>query len=327
MNKRTFIIVISSIIIISGIIGTYNKKEVSKASSSAIRIAIFEPASHPALDEIVQGFIETLSQSKKQYVFERFNANGNKILLRSLAEEILQNKFDLIFTVGIECSLTIKNLSIKKQCSTPIVFTGVDNPQKIGLVGERITGVSTQPCYPQQIEILTDLIPSVKKILLVYDPTQGCGLESDKDQLTLILKKKNIELTAIEIESISEISQKATAYMAQIDVVMVLKDHTIVSGIDSLIELCKRYHKPLFASDLNSGIKGAALAYGIREYDSGAEAGLKAQLILEYFKKPSEIAVSSMKTFKMLINKKAAETQGFMLNSQKFSQHTSIELY
>lgn len=326
MDKKIIIIVIS-LIIMSGIIGTYNKKEDSKDSSSVLRIAIFEPASHPALDEIVQGFIETLFQSKRQYTFERFNANGNKILLRSLAEEIIQNKFDLIFTVGIECSLTIKNLSLKKQCSTPIVFTGVDNPQKIGLVGERITGVSTQPCYSQQIEILTDLIPSVRKILLIYDPTQGCGLESDKEQLALIFNKKGIKLTAIEIESISEISQKATIYMPQIDVVMVLKDNTIVSGLDSLIELCRRYHKPLFASDLNSVIKGATFAYGIREYDSGSEAALKAQLILEYFKKPAEIAVSSIKRFKTLINKKAVETQGFMLLSQKNSEYTSIELY
>ncbi len=323
MKKVLFIML--SILMMSGMVYLTDKK--SGHQNSAIRIAIFEPATHPALDEIVQGFIETMAKSKRHYVFERFNANGNKILLRSLAEEILQDTFDLIFTVGVDCSLTIKNLSIKKQSLTPIVFTGVDDPQKLGLVGAMITGISTQSNYPKQISLLTELMPNIKNILLVYDPTQGSGLESDKEQIASILKEKNLKLTAVEIESISEITQKMISHIDKTDVVMVLKDNTAVSGIDSIIELCNRRRKPLFASDLNSGMKGAALTYGIREYDSGAEAALKAQLILEHAKNPSEIAVSSIETPKMLINKKAASVQGLDVDLQKISELTSIELY
>src|SRR6202030_4169062 len=119
------------------------------------------------------------------------------------------------------------------------------------------------------LNLLIALKPSIKQLLLVYDPSQGSGLEKDKYEIADIVKKKNIALHAIEIQNVSEIQQKVTGFMTNADTIMILKDHTAVSGIDSLIILCQRYHIPLLASDLNSGIKGAVLAYGIREFDSG----------------------------------------------------------
>ncbi len=49
--------------------------------------------------------------------------------------------------------------------------------------------------------------------------------------------------------------------MATTDLVLILKDNTVVSALDALTHLCERYKKPLFASDLNSTEKGAAVAF------------------------------------------------------------------
>ena len=72
---------------------------------------------------------------------------------------------------------------------------------------------------------------------------------------------------------------------------MILKDNTVVSGIDSLINLCQRYKVTLLATDLNSGAKGAALAYGIYEAQCGIQAALQAKLILEKGQLPSQVPV------------------------------------
>ena len=285
----------------------------------AVRIAIFEPATHPAINEIAQGFIDEMSHSDQKYIFTRYNANGNKILLYAQAQEILQQSYDLVFTIGLGCSVAMKELTAKKSNGMPVVFCAVDDPIKFNLQGSNITGVIDTTNYLEQLAITLQLKPSIKNIILVYDVSQGSGLDKDKEFIAAILKEKNIDFRAIEINGLTEIQQKVTAFMDNTDLVMILKDNTIVSGIDTLIKLCQKYQVPLLASDLNSGEKGAALAYGIHESDSGKQGALQAKLIVEQGQQPNEVPVVAVKTMIMKINCQQAIRQGLDLNFDAIS--------
>lgn len=325
MNKN---IVLFSLLIIVGCAYVASFVSLKKETGAQpIRIAIFQPATHPALDEIAQGFIDTMQDGTSlQYKFDRYNGNGNKILMQAQAQEILQAHYDLIFTIAVGCSVTIKDLCKKKQNQTPVVFTAVDDPVKLDLQGSTITGVIDQSNYPEQLDLLCAIVPSIKKLLLVYDQSQASGLEKDKNQIRSILQEKGIALSCVEILNIGEIAQKVTGSMDSTDVVMVLKDNTVVSGIDSLIILCERYHVPLLATDLNSGIKGAALAYGIYEAESGIQAAHQAKLIVEGGQSPSQIPVIAVKNMKMKINCKHAQAQGLHIDCHNFAM-PGVELY
>jgi putative ABC transport system substrate-binding protein len=300
----------------------------SESNSCVVRrIAIFQPVTHPALDEIAQGFIDTMQEDTSlQYRFDRYNGNGNKILMQAQAQEMLQKNYDLIFTIGVGCSVTIKDLCYKKHNQTPVVFTAIDDPVKLDLQGPMITGVIDQSNYPHQLNLLLAIAPSIKKLLLVYDQSQASGLEKDKKQIRSILQEKGVELICVEILNVGEIAQKVTSSMDFVDAVMILKDNTVVSGIDSIITLCQRYHIPLLATDLNSGVKGAALAYGIYEAESGIQAALQAKLIVEDGKLPSQVPVIAVKNMKMKINCEHAKLQGLKIDCHNFSM-SGVELY
>lgn len=277
-------------------------------------VAILEPAIHPAIDEISQGVIDTLNRSNQTYHVKRYNANGNRILMNALAQEIRESNCDLIVTLGVGCTLIVKELCTKYNCTIPQVFCAVDGPLVQSLAGNTITGVTEKTDYFNQIQLLLLIKPSLKTIALVYDPSHGSGLEKDKNEIESILKHKKIRLQAIEIQSAAEIQQKVSHCMNSADAVLILKDNTTVSGLDSLINLCKRYQIPLVASDLNSGNKGAVLSYGITEYDSGVEAAKKALLILEQNKMPNQLPVSAVETLIMQVNISQLSTQGIALN-------------
>ena len=294
-----------------------HKEQKQETMHMQYRIAIFEPAVHPAMNEIEQGFIETLhSSAKAHYSFKVYNANGNKTLLRAQAEELIQQHYDVIFTIGAACTQTIYELTVKKGIRTPLVFCAVDDPVTMGLVqsldapGTHATGVTEYANYQEQLDLLIALKPNTKTITLVYNPAQGSGLEKDKVLLEKLAVTKNIQLVPVEVYQAHEIQHKLTAFLPKTDVVLVLKDHTVVSGIDGLVNLCNRFNVTLYASDLNSGDKGAALSYGIREYDSGVEAAYKTQEILEEHKQPREIAVTPVKSCRIKINSKAMQQQG-----------------
>ncbi len=323
MKIKKNITLILCFISFTGLFSLYKQymsdRQEQSVDAIACRIAIFQPATHPALDDIAQGFIDTMQKNASlHYIFDTYNGNGNKILMQAQAQEIAHKNYDLIFTIAVTPSVMMKNVCCKQQKQTPIVFTAIDDPIKLDLQGPTITGVVDQSNYPDQLDLLLAIVPSVKKLMLVYDQSQASGLEKDKNQICSILQKKGVDLIGVEILHIGEIAQKVKGLMESVDAILVLKDNTVVSGIDSLITLCERYHIPLLTSDLNSGVKGAALAYGIYEVESGIQAAYQAQLILEDKKLPSQVPVIVITNMKMKINCQHAPLQGLHIDCHNF---------
>jgi putative tryptophan/tyrosine transport system substrate-binding protein len=281
-----------------------------------VNIAIFEPALHPAIKEIEQGFLDTIT-SEHQPTYHIYNAQGNKTILRAQAEEIIAGSYDLIFTIGAGCSQIIKEISTKRKLYAPIVFTAIDDLSVLelnNLSHKQITGVLTQQDYKEQLSILFNLIPTVKNILLVYDPTHATGLEKDKKMIERIAAQHGRALTVVPVYTAAEITQKVPAFLPDTDIVLILKDNTIVAAIGSLIKLCNQYKKPLYASDLNSADKGASLAFGIYEYNSGVAAAQKAVDIL-YKKIPVfNVPITTVCSEKIKLNTVAAKQQQLTLN-------------
>lgn len=283
------------------------------------RIAIMLQMTHPALEEIEQGFLETLNGSIA-YSYDIFNANGDRSLMRQQAEEVAAKNYDLVFTIPTTPSLIMKEVCLQRGKEFPIVAGAVDDPVAIKLVesmqssGNNITAVTGIDTFEQQIEMLVFLKPTLKNILLVYNPTPG--LDAKKDELCSICSCKGIGFKTVEIFNMSDLIQKVPNFTADCDTIMVLKDNMVVSGIESLVNLCNRAGKTLYASDLNSGDKGAALSYGVREYQDGVESALKAIEILKNGKKPTDVPSSATTKFKIKINTKTAREQGLKLSPE-----------
>ena len=109
--------------------GEHKKDIVTKS------VAIITPVTHPALEDIQQGFTETLlKQGDYNCKVSVFNANGNETLLRSQAEKVVRGNYDLIFTIGAHATCTIKELIHKTNSKTPFVFGVVAQVEKLGIV-------------------------------------------------------------------------------------------------------------------------------------------------------------------------------------------------
>lgn len=327
MKKKNLIALIC--IIAVGILGFFiSSRFLTKTDAHMpdFTIALFVPAIHPAMDEIMRGFKDALAQdSHKKYHFREYNANNNPTLLRSQADEIISQHYDLIFTVGVTCAHTVFELLRKKNEDTPLIFTAVDDPKAMGIIdslessGNNVTGVISTPLYEQQIAALLEIRPQTKNIMLVYNPTQGRGFEEQKNMFSHLLQKKNIKLHPLEIASPNEIMHKVGPLLEGMDVVLILTDHTAVMGVPSLATLCARYGVTLYASDLNSADKGAALAFGVTEYDYGKLAAPLALTILENKKNPALVPIVPIKKQYIKINTSVMKAQGIDLSESELA--------
>lgn len=328
MNNRAIILITTLVVGASSIAYYIFKQQPQKQMGISYRIAIFEPASHPAMDEIAQGFTETMQKnSTANYTFNRYNANGNKTLLRAQAEEIIHNNYDLIMTIGAGTTHTIYELTTKKHLTTPVVFDAVSDPVDLGIIaslassGNHVTGVEDIPNFKEQINKLFEVKPDTKNILLVYDPIDKAGVhELWAEQIKKITDSKGINIHYAKVFHTNEIQAKVQPLMQKVDTILIFTDHTTVSGVDSLITLCNRYGVTLYASDLNSGDKGAALSFGVLQYDLGSAAAQLVHAILEQHKKPTDLPIVILQNNRLKINSATAQKQGLTLSDAQLQE-------
>lgn len=282
-------------------------------------IAILTPVTHPSLEQIEKGFkeeIEALHPGK--YRFTTYNAQGNKTLMRSEIEEISNKEFALVFTIGTSASQMTKEVFEMKQLEIPIVFTCVNDPVGFNIIvseespGGHVTGVKEMLRFEEELAALLKLKPEIKKVMLVYNPMEP-GLQKDQAQVERILKENNISLKTVEVFQTNEMLAKVSPFVSQMDALIVLKDNTVVSGLEVLVKICDRHQVPLMASDLDSPDRGAAFGFGVHEIDFGIEGARKAHQILVEGEKPGNIPVTPISNFTLRVNTEAAKKQGVNL--------------
>lgn len=284
-----------------------------KAPNERLKIAILTPVSHPSLEQSEKGFKERIeAKYPGACEFVTYNAQGNKTLMRSEVEEIARKKYDLVFTIATSPSQMTKEVFVTKGIKTPIVFTCVNDPEGFGIVGENITGVKEMLQFDEELAALLQYKPQIQRLLVIYNPAE-LGLHKDIVQIRQILKQKAIELVTLEVFQTNELLSKVPTALANVDAVVVLKDNTIVSGLDVLVKLCNSHQVPLMASDLDSPARGAAFGYGVYEIAFGQEAAEKAIQILFQGKTAGALAVTPVSEFHLVVNPEACRKQGIHL--------------
>lgn len=307
MKKITLIAILGNIALASLAFYLYfsGQKAVQLDDMAIKKVATLIPITHPSLEKIEQGVRDILNAGNAyRYVFTSFNANGNRNLMLSQAEEALTQGFDVIVPIATPPAQMIKEIAIRKNSTIPIVFVAAEvTPYTY------MTGVNDRLSLQKQIDIFQMFKP-LKKVLLVYNDAEP-KLVREKEELAMILKEKEIQLETVNVYQPNELYTKVEPRLNNtIDAVFVLKDSTVVAGIDALVKLCNKYHIPLMVSDLDSVGKGAVLGFGVEEYDLGVLGGQKVKAILELGAQPSDLGVSTVNGFKIKLNSQTSKIQG-----------------
>jgi putative ABC transport system substrate-binding protein len=105
--------------------------------------------------------------------FVNASAEGREDALPELARKLVREGVDVIWTAGPEAT----NAAVSATREIPIVFYGVDEPHRRGLVetlarpGRNVTGLawsSTSDLIGKQLELLRELAPDVRRLAMVW---------------------------------------------------------------------------------------------------------------------------------------------------------------
>lgn len=326
--KRSISFLLVSLIIIMTIFsfscGAPTKKE------KIYHIGITQLMTNPGIDSIRVGFLYEMAKLgykdnvNIKYTLE--NSQGDNAVAQSIAKKFVNDSCDMIFAITTPtaqvCAKEIKGTKI------PMVFGAVTDPISAGLVnslekpGGNITGTSDKWPTAAQFDLLLQLVPTVKKIGVVYNPGET-NSEFNIIEVEKVCKSKNLELIKVSVSNTSEVYAAAQSLVGKIDAFYVSADNTVITAMDAVIKVSEKNKIPLLPGVSSNVKQGGFGTLGPSYFDVGVEAAKIADRIIKG-EKPSDIPVSVAKNFEYFFNLKSAKATGVVIPADLLKKATTV---
>jgi putative ABC transport system substrate-binding protein len=250
--------------------------------------------------------------------------------LPRLASELVHRPVSVIVAGGSPASA----VAAKSVTATiPIVFMNAADPVAIGLVasfnrpGGNVTGATllSAELVAKRMGILRDLLPSVKKIAMLVNPTRP-GVEAQKAQVQEAAQTLGLALHILDASSERDIDAAFDAVVRQQDgALIVAPDALFLDRRVQIADLATSYRIPTMYEVRNYVEAGGLISYGATAQNLYRQGGsLTGQILMG--KKPADLPVLQPTKFELVINLKTAKALGIEVpNSMQLLADEVIE--
>jgi putative ABC transport system substrate-binding protein len=264
------------------------------------------------VDGLKEGLKDLGFEEGKNYVLEIRDAKGDLKSVEDSARRLEREKVNLVYVVTSSATQAVKRATTK----IPIVFAVAGDPVAAGLVagfanpGGRFTGIH----YPgdlssKRLEILTEIIPKLRKVVTFYDPSNQSALAAAKAARAAATRVK-VDLIERHVASVQELRlamkalkrEEADAYMYTNDAMVAGQAQFIIDAARSK-RLPTMFHEPSLASE------GALVCYGVSYREIGRLSAKYVQRILAGTE-PRNLPVEAFSKVTLNVNLKTAHELG-----------------
>ena len=292
--------------------------ETSKTDGK-IKIGIIEGSNASAFTELTEGFKEEMAKSGFDVEYIVKNGSGDTNLLASIAQQMLSEKVDVIFTEGTLAS-QITNTVVNGEI--PIVFGGMTSPVDAGVVVDfenstklNITGVTDFTTGEGDLELIEEYLPNVRKVGTVYSSTE-INMVVQYGTIQDVLEKAGYIFKPTVINNSSEISLALDKALADSDVLIVYEDTTVGPAADLIAERALAKGIPIIGSGIGQFESGFLMGRLIQYRHIGRVAAQKAIQILEGTK-AYDVPLENAPLGDLYVNKTTANKLGLDINMFK----------
>lgn len=284
------------------------------AAERPLKIGIMQIVEHPALDAARQGFVDALAEAGYKpgvkVVYDVQNAQGDMATAQLIAQKFVAAKVDLILAIATPTA----QAAAKATDRIPILITAVTDPVAAGLVksiqkpGGNVTGTSDLNPVADQLKLLQELAPKVRRVGIIYN----AGETNSLVQVEMARKaadRLGLKVVEATVSNSSGVYQAAESLLGKVDAIYVPTDNTVVSALEAVLKVAQKGKLPVIGGEGETVKRGALATVGIDYYRLGRQTGKMAVEILKG-KNPGEMPIQYQEELRLIINLKAARAIG-----------------
>ena len=284
----------------------------SSVEGKSYTVGISQIVEHPSLNAATEGFKQALKDSGLDVTFDEQIAQGDNSLNTTIATNFVGSDVDLIFANSTPSA----QAAMGATSDIPVIFTSVTDAVGAELIesmdkpGKNATG--TIDLHPDTIKNTVAFLKDelgAKKVGMVYNAGEQNSV-AQVEQVKEAAKEAGITIEEASASNSSEVKQAAESLASKVDAFYIITDNTVVSALESVIDVGETNEIPVIVGELDSVARGGLAAYGFEYKDIGYEAGEMAAKILKGEATPAELAAQYPQNLKLVVNKKAADALG-----------------
>jgi putative tryptophan/tyrosine transport system substrate-binding protein len=284
------------------------------ASPQLKSVAVTQIVTHPSLDAVRDGLKAELLAAgfapDKTLKWQWESAQGSPATATQIAQKFAGESPNVIVAISTPSAQS----AAQAAKSIPLVFAAVTDPIDAKLVpnlqspGGMITGVRDFGPVDKHLDLVAQLVPQAKRVGVIYNAG-----ESNSVSIVNFLKQsapaRQMTIVEATVSNTAEVGAAAKSLVGRADVIYVPTDNTIVSALNSVLQVGIQNQLPVFAGDNESVEKGAIASWGFNYRDIGKQTGKIVVRILNG-EAPGTIAVESPSQVELVVNPKAAGQMG-----------------
>jgi len=288
-----------------------NASDSSKEAEKTYKIGITQIVEHPSLNAATEGFKKAINDAGLKVEYDSQNAQSDNSLNTTIANNLVSANVDLIFansTPSAQAAATATS-------DIPIIFTSVTDAIGAQLIesmekpGKNITG--TIDLHPETISKTVAFLKELgaKNVGMVYNAGEQNSVAQVKE-VKKVMGEQGLKVVEASAATSAEVKQATESLIGKADAFYIITDNTVVSALESVIDVANANKLPLVVGELDSVARGGLAAYGFEYFDIGYEAGQMAVKILKGEATPADTPAQYPQNLKLLINKKVADDLG-----------------
>ena len=306
----------------------------AQLAARVYRVAILE-TSPPDLDSPSQrAFYEELRKrgyvEGQNLIVERRNAGGQIDRLPALAKELVALEPDLIYASAPQPIRAAKDAT----STIPIVFSGVADPVKVGLVtslarpGGNLTGVTTVVAggiMAKSLDLLHQAAPKATRIGMLVNPTNDVHRALVPLEIPGAARQMGVEIILVEARTVEEIAPAIDAAVGKgADALFIHGDPVFNNPPDRMPRIVARTGLPAIYFFKTQAQAGGLMSFGP---DFEALNRLAAAYVDRVLKgaKPGDLAIEQPTKIDLFINRTTARALGLTISESLVAQAQLID--
>ena len=249
-------------------------------------VGILQTATHSALDDAKDGFVETLkANGYENATFVVKNPEGDPNMMNMMATELIR-KSDIVLGIGTPAAVALQSARDAEEIEVVILFTAVTDPVSSGLMEDvnkptDITGTNDMNPVADQVDLIIELQPEIKKIGVLYNVSETNSLVQ-AEMVKVQAAKKGIEVVIKTVAEAVEITAATTALIQndKVEAIYLPTDNLIASNVPAVTAVCEEFKVPTICGESGMLESGGTITYSINYKALGVLTGEMAIKIL-----------------------------------------------